>query len=35
MGRAQHDQEEIAALTSEQPGGDVPDLLGGLDGLRA
>ncbi len=30
MARAQHDQGKIAALTSEQPGGDVPDLIGAL-----
>ena len=35
MARAQHDQEEIAALTFEQPGGDFADLIGALDDLRA
>ena len=35
MTRAQHDQEKIVALTSEQPGGDLADLIGALDDLRA
>ena len=35
MTRAQHDQEKIVALTSEQPGGDLADLIGALDDLLA